>query len=190
MYSIILFFLILIIPSFSYAKNDKKNVLTIDVAAAVEESGAMVNLSDYCSSIEYIPLETTLDAMLYQKMPYCTVIANKENIFYQSQNSLQVFSAKGKYLKMIGNIGRAKEEYTRIGDVSYYSNTIQVNDVGANKSIIYDVSGEVLEVVLHRDIEKIFNMNVLSGFMKIEGMSFITGRSENFYWCPLNFLRP
>lgn len=180
MFSIILFFLILIIPSFSYAKNDKKNVLTIDVAAAVEESGAMVNLSDYCSSIEYIPLETTLDAMLYQKMPYCTVIANKENIFYQSQNSLQVFSAKGKYLKMIGNIGRAKEEYTRIGDVSYYSNTIQVNDVGANKSIIYDVSGEVLEVVLHRDIEKSFNMNVLSGFMKIEGMSFITGRSENF----------
>ena len=176
---IILLLFILIHPFFSYANNDKKDALIIDVAAAIDEGGGMVNLSDYCSSIEYIPLETSLDAVLYQKMPYCTVIANDRNIFYQSQNSLQSFSVKGEYLKMIGNQGRAKEEYVRIGNISYCENTIQVNDVGANKSIIYGESGDVLEVVLHSELEKCFNMNVLSGLLKIDGMTFITGRTKN-----------
>ena len=76
-----------------------------------------VNLSEFASSIEYIPLETTADAYL-GNVSKCAV---DNNYIYvassQMQKTIHVFSPDGKFLRNIGNKGRAKGEYVAIREL-------------------------------------------------------------------------
>ncbi len=96
-----------------------------------------VNLSEFASSIEYIPLETTTDAYL-GNVSKCAV--DKNYIYVassQMQKTIHVFSPDGKFLRNIGSKGRAKGEYVAIRELYPLTEKRAVTVTGLGKTITY-----------------------------------------------------
>ena len=111
-FALYLFFFSLLI--FSCSSNKKSTTASnyIDVEKAVG-SGEILNLSDYASDIEYIPLETNKMSVLGTIRD----IAYRSNKIYvrDNNNVVKIFDNSGKYLSTIDRNGRGPEEYNSIG---------------------------------------------------------------------------
>jgi hypothetical protein len=102
--------LLLLIPIiFSYCtKIDKNGIAIVNVDAANNDS---LPLSTIATSIDYIPLETTKEALLGR---YGGPRFFKQGILISSENGIYCFDLKGKYRFKIFRIGKGPGEYQQI----------------------------------------------------------------------------
>ena len=99
-------------------------------------------LSDYVSSIRYVPLETS-DSVLIRSTSAHNSEITENYIFVPSgdfQSTIYIFNNEGRYLRNIGRKGRGPGEYLGVASIRYFpeSNTILVR--GGSKSVFYSLS--------------------------------------------------
>ena len=121
-----------------------------------------VNLSDYATEIDYIPLETHSDAlMIGTDNTGMKSYGDKLYFYYQSALFMVpkftplCFSSDGEFLFKIGSIGRAKNDLTHANDliVNEYTDEIIVSDF--NRFHFFTLDGEYKRnmEVLHHDFK-------------------------------------
>jgi len=104
-----------------------------------------VSLFDYFRSIELIPLETSLDALLYG-ISRMIVHDNKYYALDKNLSIIFIFDETGKFLNKIGKKGQGKGEYVFIQDftINSFSGNIEILEP-YGKVHIYDLSGNYIE---------------------------------------------
>lgn len=116
----------------------KDQLATLDIEKGIQ-NGSSPLLSDYCSSLEYIPLQTDSSALLSDFIRQLTCLG-ENYFFFIEHNSRQgkLFNKEGKFLTNIGAHGNAKGEYRNPMGVflDETKGEIIINDI--NKLISYD----------------------------------------------------
>ena len=87
----------------------------IDLEDAFDNNSEYVNLSRYCKSIEYIPLETNYESVLdIDGVTKVDIRADSNSVFIKNSqtNAIVVFSNKtGEYITSFNRLGRGPGEY-------------------------------------------------------------------------------
>ena len=83
-----------------------------DIIPVNEATKVQINLSDYVSSLEYIPLETT-DECLIDRNPSFYVL--DDYIIVSTSQQCFLFNRNGKFIREIGRVGRGPDEYRFAG---------------------------------------------------------------------------
>ena len=104
-------------------KNSTEDYPVIDVVNSVGKY-KRVYCSDYFSSIELIPLETSDDCLLvnyghFSLFDLKMILINEEYIFMRSRNDLYAFDHSGKFLHQIGSNGQGPREYNGLSDIFF-----------------------------------------------------------------------
>lgn len=114
----------------------------VNIGKALKEAKT-INLSEYCDSIEYVPLETRPDFYMGNIFPSNCVIY-KDLIYYKGPggSGSKIFDIKGKLVSdKIGTEGRAYGEHTRM--IKLLVNEYTKELVGTDSRImIYDSVGK------------------------------------------------
>ena len=109
-------------------KESEGQLPVIDIAGAYSNI-TTVNLSEYASAIDYIPLETSESSMIQGDVINMSIAPTNEGVviyrFISNQAPLH-FSNTGKFIAQIGKNGRSKEEYNFIEEVCTHDNFIDV----------------------------------------------------------------
>ena len=131
-------------------------------------------LSDYASSVNYVPLETTDECLLAEELQ---VITTTQYIFVHDQIMYKVYrfdKTSGKYLNMVGSRGQGPGEYTRLLGF-YVDDTDKKCFLLCNTGIyMYDYEGTFLkkEVLPHyycpTGMERIGDSYVLNNMLYID----------------------
>lgn len=104
-----------------------------------------VNLSQICSNINYVKLETNSKSFIVgiDKIEY---FENKFYIFDRVGKKILAFDNNGHYICNIGNLGHAPGEYTNPMDfiIDEDNNVIKVYDIGQSKILSFNYSGQFL----------------------------------------------
>ena len=129
-----------------------KEVIRIDFLKA-QNKYSVANLSDYFSTIEYIPLETNKNSLLGN----IRKIFFEKNMFYVIDNNdvCKIFNRKGKYLKTINRKGNGPEEYVQIFDINVDPQTGNILFLDRNTIKEYDIAGNFIKKI--ESPEKSFN---------------------------------
>lgn len=127
---------------FACSGNVADKNISIDMLAAVNAPGS-VNLSEYASSIEYIPLELKDSSYLFAGMGI--IVTENSYLFYTGNKSVNVafyeYDKSGKYVRSVGNRGRAKGEFVSKNGLCYNSQTKDYGLLDNNKLLIYAHDG-------------------------------------------------
>lgn len=117
------------------------NVYQVDIVSTIENKSEMY-LSDIASEVSYIPLETNANNLIRNIQK---VVFTDNFIFVSDVDGLYQFTAKGKYLKRIGNKGRGPGEYLSILNfiVNERANIVLV--MGEYSTIEYDMEGNFVK---------------------------------------------
>lgn len=91
---------------------------------------------------EYIFLKETPDRKMLSNIQ--EIIYNNGKLFIRDNRYINVYNEDGKYINSIGEIGRAKNEYYQINDISIMSDTIYVLDNTNDRLITYDIDGNFI----------------------------------------------
>jgi hypothetical protein len=91
---------------------NNKDIPIIDIEKGLS-SGKEVLLSKFCSSVDYIPLQTVNEAIIGSR-PEIKVSNGLFIIKYLRGNNLIVFDSTGRFLNTIGILGNASNEYTSL----------------------------------------------------------------------------
>ena len=91
--------------------NVENNCYNVDLAGAVHNV-VDLNLSDYATSIDYIPIGLQ-DSVLLTDVAYNRFYVDNEHIFVVAPGleTIYMFDKTGKFIKSVGKRGRAKGEY-------------------------------------------------------------------------------
>ena len=121
----------------------------IDILSSVENY-KHVYFSDYFSSMELIPLETSDDCLVtvYPRISEGGILINNDFIFMMGENSLYAFDVTGKFLNPIGQMGQGPEEYVSLTSNNYFNtdeSTIFVADGGTRRILEYDLGGKFIQ---------------------------------------------
>lgn len=131
----------------------------IDYHSLLEVNESEVNLSQYVSDIEYIPIETNSDVLISD----VRTIATSDNYIYvlcTSTQNLYQFGPDGKFVKKIGVRGRAKNEYMAVR--SLYADNETVTLEYGRKIITYSAeTAEIQSVYEPSDL----NMNLFGNLV-------------------------
>lgn len=148
----IVFLLILLSGCLSSCASTKSSVPPLVEIIKVGESFANkgnVNLSKYATAIEYVPLETKPEAMLpsikglkFRKFEENIYVYDRYATLVKPKFPILSFNPEGKFLKEIGVIGRADNEYTHIKDLIINDATREVVIADWTKLIFYTADGE------------------------------------------------
>ncbi len=133
--NVILFVLVVSFASCVNSSGSKTNdCQVIDVAYELDNA-QLVNLSKYASSIEYIPLETSVESMLGR----VAALAEGNDCFYlASGEGVKVFDSDGKYTGNIGSTGRGPGEVGKVSKIICEEETKGVALVDIDKIVVYD----------------------------------------------------
>ncbi len=120
----------------------------VDIEYALENGGDEVALSKFCSSIEYIPLETKEGCYVgYKKNSNDQHITGDDSGLYYLDGSsglTKKFDYKGKYITEIGTIGRSENEYLRATFALIDEGKYHIFDMDGKKILAYDDNGNVV----------------------------------------------
>jgi len=147
--------LYLIFVLFCYSACVNKNI-TVDcpIIDVLNSAGKYkrVYYSDYFSSIELFPLETSDDCLLeyfrhYSLFDCKRILFNDEFIFISSRGILYSYDYSGKFLYQIGGKGQGPREYTRLFDIFFNTDkpTIFISDY--HKILEYDFNGAYIRSI-------------------------------------------
>ncbi len=117
-----------IIAGCGSGKESEGQLSVIDVAGAYSNI-TTVNLSEYASAIDYIPLETTDSSLIHGNIISISIAPTDQGVVIYRPNTSQRplhFSNTGKFIAQIGKSGRSKEEYNFIEEVCTHDNFIDV----------------------------------------------------------------
>ena len=123
-----------------------KDIKLIDVAGGIDKSRT-VNLSEIADSIEYIPLETSREAII-GKIFYDMIFFENGLLYISLQNeSMKIFNDRGKYINTINKKGRGPGEYEqfRYIDINYVTGNIYIE--GYEKIIEYNKNGDYIRTI-------------------------------------------
>ena len=112
----------------------------IDVAGAYNNISE-INLSEYASSIEYIPLETTDESMIPGNIIGMRIAPTDDGYVIFSANTSNIplhFSNTGKFISKIGTVGRAEKEFGSVYNAFPHNNCIDIPDY--QKIITYNLA--------------------------------------------------
>ena len=116
----------------------------VDIGKALKEAKT-INLSEYCDSIEYIPLETRPDFYMGNTTVINSTIYN-DHIYYNGRwgSGSKIFNIKGKLVSdKIGTEGRAYGEFSILSNlcINEYTKELVGTDGMNKKLMIYDTLG-------------------------------------------------
>lgn len=92
--------------------NEERNSTDIPVINVEKglQQGGIIKLSDLCSSVEYIPLQTDSNSIIGSR-PLLNVLDSSFYITYSNSDNCKVFDLSGSFRHTIGNKGKSKGEY-------------------------------------------------------------------------------
>lgn len=138
-------------------RNPNMEVIDIDKAENVKR----INFSSVVGKPKVIVLETKPECMI-KEIRAVEVFKDNVYILDDETNRLYVFDMNGKYLRSVGEPGRAHGEYLQISDFSIdaKSNVVYVWDEALDKALKYDVAtGKYLSsITTERNGERTFCM--------------------------------
>lgn len=111
----------------------------IDIEEGLNKGGAVM-LSELCSSLEYIPLQTEPNSIIGRR-PNIKTSGNLFYITYLYSDNCLVFDSKGVFRNIIGQKGNAKGEYTRINELNIEEDRSNIALSDFNKIVIYNSEG-------------------------------------------------
>lgn len=126
------------LPGFIFSCTESRQVCVIPVINIEEgiQQDQVVRLSDLCSSIEYIPLQTNSSSLLGSRQ---FIQISGESIYCADSDSpdCKVFNKKGNFLKNIGHRGKGKGEFLYLSRImAENGQPFAVSDF--RKIIVYD----------------------------------------------------
>ena len=140
----------------------------IDFASTLNNESS-IDLSNYASEIQYIPIETN-DSFLLADITGFHAGDDYLYVICRETQSLYQLSTEGKLVKKIGNRGRAKNEYLAIRSI--YSDKSSVTLEFGRKIITYNaVSGDIERICEPSDIKGI---EVFKSILFLDNGSFAT----------------
>ncbi len=137
------------------------------------DNGKEVNLSEYVSDIQYIPIETKEDFLLSDISNFAI---SDDFIYVACKNTQNVFqlTKDGKFVKKIGVRGRAGNEYAAVRSI-YANNSSFFIEFG-RKIISYSPqTGEIQQILEPSDI----NLNLFGNVIFQDNGSFAIIDSQN-----------
>ena len=164
---------IFFVASCTNEKESQYNIIDFGTAADLGEAPL---LSDFASSIEYIPLETTPESYLGVS---AKVVSDGKNIFVHSlaERKIAVFDMNGKYCSKIEKSGNGPQEYRTLGGWD-------IRGAGEGSVVIVD-RGKIKEYSYSGDFIKDIDSDALQGtmvqFVKFnpDGSCFIKGGRQS-----------
>jgi len=117
-----------------------------EVVMIPELKDSALKYSDFCSRVDYIPLEAT-DQSLIGILSSVEIASDGSIIVYDGLNSsLLRFGSDGRFLNRIGNIGRMDTEYLQITSYAYnsFKDEFIVWDSPTHSLLYYDLNGQFL----------------------------------------------
>ena len=140
---------LLILFAFLINSCDNKNMtLTSNIIQLESAVGSIniLNLSDYATEIEYIPLETN-DTVLIGRIGQISY--ENEKILIKDVSNTKyncyLFDNNGEYCFKIGNYGQGPDDYLDIRQTFIFENYIYLIDAIGNKLLIYNTNGLLVE---------------------------------------------
>ena len=109
-------------------KGSEGQLPVIDVAGAYSNI-TTVNLSEYASAIDYIPLETTDSSLIHGDIISISIAPTDQGVVIYRPNTSQRplhISNTGKFITPIGKEGRSKEEFGFIYGIFVHNNSIDI----------------------------------------------------------------
>lgn len=127
-------------------QNNSKNDGDVTVVVEKTDFKKTYKASDIFENVEIIPLETH-DSCLIGDCSKMVLVKDTIYILDKKSNQMFCFDRQGKYLRKIGRIGRAGDEYSEIDDFCILRNgNIAINDHNLSKLIIYDCRNKALVI--------------------------------------------
>ncbi len=131
------------------------NVPVIDLEDAFDNNCEYVNLSKYCKSIEYIPLETSYGSVFGTSMKSSSNIrADSNYVFIKDEQtySIHIFSNKtGRHINTFNKRGRGPGEYPNFGfwdlQGEYNSDNFRIALDHLNSVFMYGKEGSFLHKI-------------------------------------------
>lgn len=156
--------------------NEKINQYNIIDFGTAVDLGEAPMLSDFASSIEYIPLETTPESYLGVS---AKVVSDGKNIFVHSlaERKIAVFDMNGKYCSKIERVGNGPQEYMTLGGWNLKAAGVgSVVMVDRGKIKEYSYTGEYIG-----DIESDLLQGAMIQFIKYnpDGSCYIKGGRQS-----------
>jgi hypothetical protein len=128
----------------SHTVEETHSVQVIDFESAIDVGRyAVQNLSDYASSIRYLPIETTDDALLGRIATSIYPIYYNGMFYIVSDEKVYKFDSTGKFVTKIGNKGEGPEEYLGINGL----------DINPDNNHLYLLGGIYEKGLLEFDLE-------------------------------------
>ena len=149
-----------------------------------------VGLSEIVGEITYLPLETTGNSLLKERL----IVTMTDSLIFVSDNAwqLMMFDRQGKFLRRIGRIGNGPGEYHTILDYALSPDGQRVSFLDQNRGIFeYDLGGKFFknyavpqelngasgDFMVMDDGSFLFGCgNITSGHHPTEAMAFMMGR--------------
>ena len=117
----------------------------------------ILNISDYASSISYIPLETNDNALIYESISQI-IYEREQFIILDLLQSCMVFNKNGRYLHNLGKRGLGPEEYLVIRNISLYGDSIFLHTTSPTKIRIYHSDGSLIDILKPDSIPERYNL--------------------------------
>ena len=140
---ILLLFLSLFIVGCQHNQVNEDNISSVDLTSPVQKR---LNMSEFVSRIQYIPLETS-DDNLMGNIDQLLFAHNKIIIVDNKTASIFFFDDQGKYLYKIAKQGVGPEEYTEIDKVAVNSQEGVLYVLDRKKVLVYSLEGEFKETI-------------------------------------------
>ena len=99
----------------------------------------LMNLSDICKNIIYIPLETKQESLISE---IDALEFSNSYIFVSDYKKLLQFDSNGKFIRKIGNQGRGPQEYLNIYNFCIDENAEEIYVLNQNGFLIFDFDGK------------------------------------------------
>ncbi|MGL6179374.1 MAG: 6-bladed beta-propeller [Tannerellaceae bacterium] len=101
-------------------------------------------LNEFVESIEYIPLETTDDCVIGDRIMFDT---DETHIIVRDQycKTVYLFDRKGRFIRTIGRLGQGPEEYIDIRNLFLDSGNVIV--ISKNKASFFDKQGKFVKAI-------------------------------------------
>lgn len=111
----------------------------IDIEKGLNKGGT-VKLSELCSSLEYIPLQTDPNSIVGSR-PKLQTSGDLFYVTYIYSDNCMVFDSDGLFRNTIGRKGNAKGEYTYINDLNIEEDRSNIALRDFKKIVIYNAEG-------------------------------------------------
>ncbi len=151
----------------------------IDIESNVGKSRT-VFLSEIAESIEYIPLETTVESLIGIPRMKSLIYENNLLFVFQKGDYFKIFDSKGNYIRTFNNHGNGPKEYVTLNNAITNNNAEVISIASAKNIVEFKTNGEYIRAVDYPDEESLRDV-VYDDFDKI---------GNNYYVRSISIINP